>query len=77
MGRFLLTEEEAREFAQLEKSVGCDIGAGFDWGTNLGKFLANASHDVDHEKLMTQATDAIASSLDPDALSFVDCKPQV
>jgi hypothetical protein len=40
MGRFYLTEEEAREFAQLEKSAGCDVGAGFDWGPSLGKFLA-------------------------------------
>jgi len=28
MMQFLITEEEAREFAQLERSAGCDIGAG-------------------------------------------------
>lgn len=29
---FKITEAEAREFAQLGATAGCDVGAGFDWG---------------------------------------------
>lgn len=116
---FKITEKEAREFAQVEESAGGDVGAGFDWGTSLGKFLASANGDLDREKRIMQATEqiqhldaetakeflaklpahirqallaraveinypveavlesAIAASLDPDALSFVDCKPPI
>ncbi len=37
---FRITEDEAREFAALEASIGCDIGSGPDWGPNLGAVLA-------------------------------------
>lgn len=60
---FKITEDDAREFAQLEVSAGCDIGAGFDWGTSLGSFLASANHCVDHEKLVELLRDRLGTVL--------------
>lgn len=60
---FKITEEEAREFAQLEEAAGCDIGAGFDWGTSLGNFLASANSYVDHEKLVELLRDRLGTVL--------------
>ncbi len=65
---FKITEEEAREFAQLEKSAGCDIGAGFDWGTSLGKFLASTSSYIDHEKLVELLSDRLRTVLSPEEI---------
>lgn len=36
---FKITEAEAREMAQFEKEVGCDISAGPDWGIHFGKVI--------------------------------------
>lgn len=60
---FKITEEEAREFAQLEEAAGCDIGAGFDWGASLGTFLASANSYVDHEKLVELLRDRLGTVL--------------
>lgn len=60
---FKITEEEAREFAQLEASAGCDIGAGFDWGTSLGTFLASTNSYIDHEKLVELLRDRLGTVL--------------
>ncbi|MGI0488585.1 hypothetical protein ACN4EK_24510 [Pantanalinema rosaneae CENA516] len=60
---FKITAEAAREFAQLEAAAGCDIGAGFDWGAGLGKFLASANSYVDHEKLVELLHDRLGTVL--------------
>jgi hypothetical protein len=60
---FKITKEEAREFAQLEKSAGCDIGAGFDWGASLGVFLASTNSYVDYEKLVELLRDRLGTVL--------------
>jgi uncharacterized membrane-anchored protein YjiN (DUF445 family) len=60
---FNITEAEAREFAQLEEAAGCDVGAGFDWGQGLGKFLASANSYVDHEKLLELLHDRLGTVL--------------
>jgi len=60
---FKITEEEALEFAQLEASAGCDIGAGFDWGTSLGTFLASTNSYIDHEKLVELLRDRLGTVL--------------
>jgi hypothetical protein len=65
---FKITENEAREFAQIEASAECDIGAGFDWGTSLGKFLASANSYVDHEKLVELLRDRLGTVLSPEEI---------
>ena len=60
---FKITEAEAHEFAELEKSVGCDIGAGFDWGISLGSFLASSHSYIDHEKLVELLRDSLGTIL--------------
>ncbi|UBF27460.1 hypothetical protein K9N68_05805 [Kovacikia minuta CCNUW1] len=60
---FKITEAEAQEFAYLEESAGCDVGAGFDWGAGLGSFLASANSYVDHEKLLELLRDRLGSLL--------------
>lgn len=60
---FKVTEDEARAFAQLEAAAGCDVGAGFDWGASLGKFLASANSYVDHEKLVELLRDRLGTVL--------------
>ncbi|KYC37577.1 hypothetical protein WA1_39600 [Scytonema hofmannii PCC 7110] len=49
---FKISEEHARAMAQIEEEANCDIGAGFDWGANLGEFLASTNCYIDHRKLL-------------------------
>jgi hypothetical protein len=39
--------------ARLEDEANCDIGAGRDWGDQLGKMLANPAGYYQHERLRT------------------------
>lgn len=65
---FKITEDEARALAEIEASAGCDIGAGFDWGSSLGKFLASANSYVDHEKLVDLLRDRLGTVLSPEEI---------
>uniref|UniRef100_A0A832M2I8 Uncharacterized protein n=1 Tax=Oscillatoriales cyanobacterium SpSt-402 TaxID=2282168 RepID=A0A832M2I8_9CYAN len=46
----------------------CDIGAGFDWGTSLGKFLISANSYIDHEKLVELLRDHLGTVLPQDEI---------
>ncbi|MCL1475595.1 hypothetical protein [Argonema antarcticum] len=39
--QLMLDEDWVREAVRIEEEAGCDIGAGFDLGANLGEFLQN------------------------------------
>ena len=62
---FKITEAEAREFAQLEATAGCDVGAGFGWGQGLDKFLANTLGCVDPDRLVALLRDRLGAVLSP------------
>ncbi len=58
---FKITAQEAKDMAQFEEEVGCDIGAGPDMGVHLGLAMplatiedgiALALSQVDRKKLM-------------------------
>lgn len=68
---FKITEAEALEFAQLEAEAGCEIGAGFDWGSSLGKFLASMNGTVDHETLVELLRDRLGTVLSPEEIEDV------
>jgi hypothetical protein len=73
---FKITEAEAREFAQLEEAAGCDVGAGFDWGQGLGKFLASTNSYVDHEKLLALLHDRLGTVLSREEIEDAACTIQ-
>ncbi|UBF24185.1 hypothetical protein K9N68_21000 [Kovacikia minuta CCNUW1] len=62
---FRITEEQAREFAALERSARCDIGAGFEGGAHLGEFLASARSYVDHAQLVELLHASLGTVLSP------------
>jgi hypothetical protein len=62
---FKITEAEAREFARLEETAGCDVGAGFDGGQGLGQFLASTDRYVDHDRLVALLHDRLGTVLSP------------
>ncbi len=74
--QFRITEEEARDFAALEASVGCDIGAGPDWESNLGAVLAAATSTVNHQQLVELLHSQLGSLLGPDEIEQAVCQLQ-
>ncbi|BAS57918.1 hypothetical protein NIES2135_27010 [Leptolyngbya boryana NIES-2135] len=46
-------DEWLREAARIEEEAGGDIGAGFDWGTGLGAYVASSKSFIDRDKVMT------------------------
>lgn len=65
---FRLDEAELRELAQIEAETNCDIGAGFDWGQNLGNYLSQATRTLNHEKLLEVLRESLGSVLSQDEL---------
>jgi predicted amino acid racemase len=49
---FKITDDRLQQLLQIEESVNCDIGAGIDYGPNLGAYLATATQYIDHDKLI-------------------------
>jgi 4-hydroxy-3-methylbut-2-en-1-yl diphosphate synthase IspG/GcpE len=45
-------ESQLRRLAQIEDEANCDIRAGFDWGQNLGSYLAQSTNSVSHDKFV-------------------------
>jgi len=55
---FTYDEEWLREAVRQEEEAGCDMAAGYDWGAQLGNFMANPegySHFVMLCSMVTQA----------------------
>ncbi|HEY9852074.1 MAG TPA: hypothetical protein V6D28_21550 [Leptolyngbyaceae cyanobacterium] len=44
--QLMLDEDWVREAVRIEEEAGCDIGAGFDLGANLGGFLQNPDEEA-------------------------------
>ena len=49
--QLMLDEEWVREAVRIEEEAGCDMGAGFELGANLGEFLQNPSGFADFFEL--------------------------
>jgi hypothetical protein len=73
---FKITEAEAREFAQLEETAGCDVRAGCDWRQGLGTFLASTDSDVDHDKLLALLHDRLGAVLSREEIEDAACTIQ-
>jgi hypothetical protein len=72
--KFKITEAEAREMAEFEAEVGCDLSAGADWGIHLdrvmelalnqderGKFIALLSEQFGNVMSMEEIEEVAAS----------------
>jgi hypothetical protein len=68
---FKITEAEAREMARFEEEVGCDISAGPDWGSNLGKVLEFVLNQPDHGKFVDLLTEQCGTLLSPEEIEEV------
>ncbi|MBC7824383.1 MAG: hypothetical protein H7126_10965 [Candidatus Parcubacteria bacterium] len=64
--KFTVTEAEAREMAQFEVEVGCDISAGPSWGIHLDKALELALNSVDRIKLIELLSEQLGKVLSPE-----------
>lgn len=64
--KFTVTEAEAREMAQFEAEVGCDISAGPNWGIHLDKALELALNSVDRVKLVELLSEQLGKVLSQD-----------
>ncbi|KAM3096140.1 hypothetical protein ACKFKF_23415 [Phormidesmis sp. 146-12] len=49
--KFTVTEAEARQMAQFEEEVNCDISAGSDWGSDFDQVLELVLTQIDNAKL--------------------------
>jgi hypothetical protein len=50
---FKISEAEAREMADFEESVGCDVSAGPDWGIHLDKVIEFVLDNAQTEEMET------------------------
>jgi hypothetical protein len=67
--KFEFDEEWLREAARIEEEADCDIQAGFDWGANLGDYIASARSFISQEKLMTVFQEELEGLLSQGLLS--------
>jgi hypothetical protein len=51
--KFKITEAEAREMAEFEAEVGCDLSAGADWGIHLDRVMELALNQDERGKFIT------------------------
>lgn len=68
---FKLSEARLRELAQIEAEANCDIGAGFDWGQNLGTHLKQVNSYVEDEKLMAVLQERLGDVLSKEELQEI------
>lgn len=67
---FKISAARRKELAQIEAESGCDIGAGFDLGGNVGKFYASYLHPapIDGDKLMALLESELGDRLSADQI---------
>lgn len=64
-------ELQLRRLAQIEDEANCDISAGFDWGQNLGSYLAQSTNTVSHSKLIAMLQENLGTVLSIEELEEV------
>ena len=68
---FEFDEEWLREAARIEEGAGCDIQAGFDWGSGLGDYVVSAKSFINQEKLMTVLQEGLGDILSQEDLEAI------
>jgi hypothetical protein len=68
---FKITEAEAREMAELEEEVGCDISAGADWGIHLDKVIELALNRFERGKFIDLLNEQLGNVMSSEEIEEV------
>jgi hypothetical protein len=68
---FEISQDELLEMARIEEEAGCDVEAGFDWGSNADTYLVSAESYLDRAKLLALLREGLSSLLDAEEIDAI------